>query len=93
MNPKSRKGSVELTEFDGKSTSAIGSIKLVVYAGGENKLMEFVVLNFPSTFNTDSVYESRPVDIPPVYSFPNLERGKGNQRESIDSAIVLPKQI
>ena len=45
------KGSVELTRFYGKSTSAIGSIKLAIYAGGENKLIEFVVLDWFSAFN------------------------------------------
>ena len=36
---KVEKGSVKLTGFDGKSTLAIWSIKLAVYACGENKLI------------------------------------------------------
>lgn len=45
------KGSVELVGSDGKLTSALGSIKLAVYAYRKNKLVEFLVLDCASAFN------------------------------------------
>ena len=40
-----------LTGFNGESTAAVGKIKLPVFAGGENKLTTFLVLDCPSAYN------------------------------------------
>lgn len=45
------KGSVKLTGFDINLTWTLKSIKLVVYAGSENKLIDFIVLDYPLAFN------------------------------------------
>ncbi|GMN62972.1 hypothetical protein TIFTF001_032049 [Ficus carica] len=40
-----------LTGFNGESTAAVGKIKLLVFAAGENKLTTFLILDCPSAYN------------------------------------------
>lgn len=40
-----------LTGFNGESTAAVGKIKLPVFAAGENKMTNFLVLDCPSAYN------------------------------------------